>query len=203
MRSDFFRPLPVKSEAISGGPKPAGSGAVVLLDPETADDLTVIIDESERLLSADDLYRDAVEGLELERQSKVRSRPASVPQPSMQLWGAGTSGVPRKGSRTIRLFHASPEHVAHAVRLGSTSGRLRLSSCERRLVSAESEWPATGQLYGSFRLRPSVPVEVSVRVARFNRTFAAVELKLESKRHPRRFFRAAHDAIGALDLPGH
>ena len=201
MRTDFFRPLPVKSEAVSTGELQIGSSTVVLLDAATLDDLPVIIDESERLLSADELYREALEGSEPDRH-KPRSRPTSVPQPRMQLWGSGTSGMPRRGSRTIRLFRADPDQVAKGVRHTALTDQLTLGRYESRMVMGEPELHGSGHLYGAFLLRPSAPVDVTIRVARFNGTFAALELKLASRGHPRHFFRAAHDAVEALDLPG-
>ncbi len=204
MRADFFRPLPVKSEAVG----PAEPTVLELIEP----DVPIILDESERMLSADDLYRVAHEDTDPEMQGQTRPRtsrarpmaPGVQPgvQSNVQLWGSGTSGRPGKGSRTIRLFSVSPSELVQGLRSSRASAALALEHFEQRRVGSELELFATGQLIGAFRLRPTVPVRVSARVLRFNSSFSAFEVTLESKRHPRRFFRAAHDAIEALNLPG-
>ncbi|MGI9610823.1 MAG: hypothetical protein ACR2NL_11090, partial [Acidimicrobiia bacterium] len=68
-------------------------------------------------------------------------------------------------------------------------------------VLDEVELHVEGVLFGAFALR-SGGVAVSVRATRFNAMFTAVEIRLNARRHPRRFFQAAHDSIQSLPIPG-
>ncbi|MGI9611202.1 MAG: hypothetical protein ACR2NL_12990, partial [Acidimicrobiia bacterium] len=111
VRDDFFQPLPVRSEAV-----------VALAEveaPEIADELVedpTIIDESERLFSAGELYERAFGDVEEPSPAKSRTHIKVRNDQRIQLWGAGTSGIPRRGSRTIRLFRAEPAQVFAALR---------------------------------------------------------------------------------------
>lgn len=195
VRDDFFRPLPVKSEAVV---------ALAEVDaPELSTEDPVIIDESERLFSAGELYTLAFGDVEASPAARSRPRVKVQNNQRMQLWGAGTSGVPRRGSRTIRLFRAQPDDVFAALRRHPFGQGLRLESGSFKVIDVlgEPELHAAGVLLGAFALRPG-GVAVSLRAARFNAMFTAVEIRLTARRHPRRFFRAAHDSIQSLPIPG-
>ncbi|NNE95616.1 MAG: hypothetical protein HKN24_06265 [Acidimicrobiales bacterium] len=185
-------PLPVKSEAVVGG--------VALLDA------VEVIDESHRMLSAQELYADALGDAEPDTTAKPKLRIHTRPEyaPRLQLWGAGTSGIPRKGSRSIRLFKAEPAAVFEVLETEPSTELLTFhpgSVRQRHRFPDDIELCWSGSLCGAYAWR-SRPVEVELRATRFNTMFTAVELSLVSRRHPRRFFRAAHDAIQQLRLPG-
>jgi hypothetical protein len=203
---DAYDPLPVKAEPVAPHlchgvepwlvQRPPAAG-----EPETVGEEPAIIDESERRLSAGDLYTSALAGLPESNppgRSERRVGQGGVPGPRIRLWGAGTSGTPRRGSRAVRLYHAEIEEVFESVRCARPAGlALDASSIDLRSVLGELELHGRGTLTGAFATR-SAAVRVSLRVCRFNAMFTAVELKLESRRHPRRFFAAAHDALGSL-----
>ena len=201
MRDDFYRPLPVKAEAVLTVVESVSTGPS---EPATPDQLDSpeIIDESERLLSAGELYADALDGSTSASPARAKARRPSIAaaQPRMQLWGAGTSGIPRRGSRTIRLFRTSPDDLYTAL-IDSSQGPLVFHTFEMVSVLDEMELHGHGELNNAYALR-SGPVPVTLRAARFNSMFLAVELRLDSRKHPRNFFRAAHNAIEHLDLPG-
>ncbi|MFW2383201.1 MAG: hypothetical protein ACN4GZ_15725, partial [Acidimicrobiales bacterium] len=163
----------------------------------------MIIDESERLFSAGELYTLAFGDIEESPAPKSRPRLRVQNVQRIQLWGAGTSGVPRRGSRTIRLFKAEPDEVFAALRHHPFGQGLRLDPGTFRVVEVldDVELHAEGVLLGAFALRSS-GVAVTLRAARFNAMFTAVEIRLNARRHPRRFFRAAHDSIQSLPIPG-
>lgn len=203
MRDDFFRPLPVKSEGVSAVAQMAspefrgGASEPAIVEQPT------IIDESERSLTAGELYAAALSGVEIEESNKPRRRVAAANGQRIQLWGAGTSGRPRRGSRSVRLFRAQPEEIFSALESRPFGRGLQLDvrTFEIRELLDEPELRVEGQLDGAFVLR-SKHVDVDLRAARFNSMFTAVEIKLTARRHPRRFFRAAHEAIHSLPLPG-
>ncbi len=163
----------------------------------------IIIDESERLLTAGQLYADALAGVEADVATRQKPRVRTANPQRIQLWGAGTDGLPRRGSRTIRLFRAQPEEVFAALRAQPFGQGLRLDAGTFNVFEDldEPELRVDGELAGAFALR-SAMVEVSVRAVRFNSMFTAIEVRLTNRGHPRRFFRAAHDAIQSLPLPG-
>jgi hypothetical protein len=203
MRDDPYRPLPTKSQAVATVAQveairfqnPSSDGAVV--------DQPTIIDESERCFSASELYAAALSGIDVETPNKPKRRVGGSNDQRVQLWGAGTNGTPRRGSRTIRLFRAQPDDVFVALRAHPFGRGLQLDAqtLEVRELFGEPELHVEGQLEGAFALR-SRGVGIKLRATRFNAMFTAVEIRLAERRHPYRFFVAAHDAIRSLPLPG-
>ncbi len=203
---DLYRPLPVKSEAVGSqiaatanpvidatdsATEPLQSGEAGLDGPE-------LIDESERLLSAADLYEAAYgDTVNPVGATTVRRSTAAPNQTRVPLWGQGTSGVPRKGSRCVRLFHCEPSALIDRVLVnGHGAGPLQLANEVTRTIDGD-ELHVNGELAGAFALR-SETVDVSVRICRFNAIFSIAEVTLQSRRHPRRFFDTAHQAISQL-----
>jgi hypothetical protein len=202
-RDDFYRPLPVKSEAVGVVASFDVPQLGLSADLSTEGEEPTIIDESQSLLSAGELYAAALAGVDagLATRQKVGVR---IPNPQrIQLWGSGTSGIPRRGSRTIRLFRAQPEEIFAALRAQPFGAGLQLDAETFDVVEVldEPELHVDGQLAGAFAVG-SRSVEVRVRAARFNTMFTAIEVRLAKRCHPRRFFRAAHEAIQSLPLPG-
>jgi hypothetical protein len=202
-----FHPFPLRAEAIvpdvhETAEPPLLRREPLSEEPASEGDEPAILDESERLLSAGELYASALSGLESSSGRADRHALTGGPaRPTIQLWGAGTSGIPRRGSRAVRLFHNPLEDVFDSVRRGSPPGlTIDTASIGVCSVLGELEMHGTGTLAGAFATR-SAAVAVSLRVCRFNAMFTAIEVKLESRRHPRRFFAAAHDALRSLVAP--
>ena len=153
-----------------------------------------LIDESERLLSAAALYEVAVSGAPSQvRRAGVRTPLAQPGRGSVPLWGSGTSGLPRRGSRSVRLFHSSPAALIDRVLMPGTRQGPLVIDRKSAIMDAE-DLTVAGELSGAFLLW-SGRVAVSFRVCRFNSMFSIAEIRLVSRRHPRRFFGAAHRAI--------
>ncbi len=195
----FYRPLAVKSEAV--GLHQAGAQPAVLLDvwrDTEGSESPQLIDESEGLLSAAALYEVAVSGApsQAPASSGPRSRLAPAGRGSVPLWGSGTSGIPRRGSRSVRLFHSEPAAIIdHVLSPGTRQGPLVIDP-NSAIVTAE-DLVVAGELSEAFLLWQG-RVNVSLRVCRFNSMFSIAEIRLVSRRHPRRFFLAAHRAIDQL-----
>ncbi|NNF53570.1 MAG: hypothetical protein HKN03_03905 [Acidimicrobiales bacterium] len=195
----FYRPLAVKAEAV--GPQKAHARAPVLLDArrETdVDESIQLIDESERLLTAADLYDAAVSGSSNSERSRVAVRPLGAAQSrgSVPLWGSGTSGLPRRGSRSVRLFHSQPAVlISHVLTARGNRGPLVIDRKSASIAAEDLVVP--GELSDAFLVWPG-RVNVSLRICRFNSIFSIAEIRLISRRHPRHFFQAAHRAIDQL-----
>ncbi len=192
----FYRPLAIKSEAV--GPHQADAQTPLLLDPWRAiegPESPQLIDESECLLSAAALYEAAVSGAPGEERHRASVRPLANPPDRGQvpLWGSGTSGLPRRGSRSVRLFHSEPASlINHVLMPGASHGPLVIDRASA-IIDAE-DLVVAGELSDAF-LFWSGRVKVSLRICRFNSMFSIAEIRLVSRRHPRRFFRAAHRGI--------
>lgn len=154
-----------------------------------------MIDESERLLTAAALYEVAVSGAPTPDRPRVGSRTPVAPpgRGPVPLWGSGTSGIPRRGSRSVRLFRSEPAALIDHVLMPETRQGPLVIDRTSAIVNAE-DLVVAGELSDAF-LFWSGRVTVSLRVCRFNSMFSIAEIGLVSRRHPRRFFRAAHRAI--------
>ncbi len=201
-----YAPPPIRAEAIAPHlAEPEGPPVFGLDRVSTAEDDggVVLIDESERTLTAAELFATAFTDVDEDDRTSTRrtALPRAGQAPGVQLWGSSTTGVPRRGSRCVRLFHDSPAVVSDRVRrFGAGDQFLRLEQEELVTTSGdEIELTVPGRLFGAFLLG-SHPVRVVLRVARFNPLFTLAELTLESRRHPRRFFAVAHGAMGFLAL---
>lgn len=199
-----YAPPPIRAEAVAPHlAEPAGAPALGLdrIAMADDDDGVVLIDESERMLTAAELFATAFTDVEEEGRAPTRRTvlPRGDQGPGVQLWGSSTTGVPRRGSRCVRLFHDSPGALSDRVRrFGSGDEVLRLEQEELVMASGlEIDLTVPGRLFGAFLLG-SHPVRVMLRVARFNPLFTLAELTLVSRRHPRRFFAVAHGAMGFL-----
>ncbi len=172
------------------------------IEPVEIPDEPTIIDETEAPPTSKELYAEWLIAYDPDQPGQPRLRVSPAAKPRMPLWGPDTSGIPKRGSRAVRLFRTEPETLFDAVR-GSQGSRLRVlpESFHTKMVLDSEELHGEATLSNAFSLRSST-VRVSVRTARFNVLFMAVELRLASRGHPRRFFKAAHEAIDELNLPG-